>query len=335
MSSNLVNKILTYAAVIGILSALVFVIFKQNEITKRQQEISASIVQQKTLLDNIERSGGGYATTADVEKFIKESGVDLKVIKEDLKKLGAVVNSSNVVVVNSNKGRTSEKNLDPSSTGPANPDSSKLPDSLTCPMCDQFGYLSKQQNLQITEKFDNVEVPFATVGFSAWLPKPFSLNVPQRTYKIVTVIGIDENNRSYYYNKVVLGVDGKDYAVKIDKAETKQVAPTAKMSWWNPHLFLNVGGGYAFPVSGNVNAGVSLGISSYGKFKTTPDLSLFQVGVGYDVASKRPQVSLAPINVNVGNLLKSRLISNTYVGPAVSLNTIGTISVGAQLSIGF
>ena len=141
--------------------------------------------------------------------------------------------------------------------------------------------------------------------------------------------------KSYYYNKFSVSVDGKDYDIKIATAETKQEVPAASMHWWNPHLFLNAGGAYNLNENkGNVNLGLSLGVMSYGRYRSTPDLSILQVGGGFDFVTKRPQVTLAPINVNVGNLFKSKLISNTYVGPTIQLNTGADWSLGLGISLG-
>jgi len=333
--SNVINKILIYVGGIAVLLAFGFVIFKQNQITQQQQQISASIIEQKTLLDNIVRGKGSYATSEEVEKFLKSHGFNTQYIKDDLKKLDAKVNSGSVVVVNSGTGNVPKTDIPSSSQGPE--ENKPTQDQLKCPMCDPFGYLARQQNLDLVEKFDNTNVPFGQIGFSSWKEKPWSLNVFQRQYKVLTVVGVDENERSYYYNKFSLTVDGKEYDLKIATSENKQVSPSASMHWFNPHLFIGAGAGYNFSnTSANANASLSLGISSYGRFKTTPDLSLFQLGIGYDAATKRPQVSIAPINVNIGNLIGTRLISNTYIGPAFNVNIPnGNMSATMQLSIGF
>jgi maltose-binding protein MalE len=89
---------------IGIISALgisSFIIYKQMEISNRQKDIETNIVKQKDLQDSITRSMNEYATRKDIEKFIKDNGVNLQVIQDDLDKLRAEVIAVNDFDVNS------------------------------------------------------------------------------------------------------------------------------------------------------------------------------------------------------------------------------------------
>lgn len=343
--TNILNKVLIYVAGLAVLAAIVFIIFRQNEIQEKQAAIETSIVEQKNLMDQIQRSGGVYATKEDIEAFLKNAGFNTKNIKKDLKDLGAKINSGNVVVVDS-KGHK-ETDVPSSSEGPENPDIGLLTQKLelSCgtdktnkfdmSLCDPFGYIARQQNLDLSEKFGNTDVPIGQVGFSAWKEKPWSVDIRPRQYKVVTVVGLDQDQRSYYYNRFTVDVDGKEYPVQITSSQTRQEVPSASFHWWNPHLFLNAGGGYNLNENkGNVNLGLSLGVMSYGRYRNSPALSILQVGGGFDFVTKRPQITLAPVNVNLGNLFNTKLISNTYVGPTVQLNTGADWSVGLGLSLG-
>lgn len=327
---SLSSKILIFLGFIIFIGTAGFIVFKLNEISNRQKAIETQVVAQKELVDNIMRSQNKYATKEDVENFAKDNNVNLKAIKDDLDNLHAELNAVNVVTFHS--GGQVSTNVPSTSTGPVNPN----PINPNNP--DPFGYMKKEQKLSLNENFANVQIPFGEVGFSAWQEKPWSINIKPREYKVVNVIGTDDNQRSYVYNKVSIKVDNKDYDVKITSAETKQEFPEAKFSFWNPRLFLTAGGGINLtqaPIQGSATAGVTLGIMSYGKYKTNPTVSVLQVGVGYETGTQRPAVIVNPVNFNIGGLLPNGLANNTYVGPSLQVDTAGNIIAGGALSIGF
>jgi hypothetical protein len=319
---SLLTKILIFLGAIIVILGLGFIIYKQNEISNRQQAIETQIVQQKELAGNIMRSQNGYATKDDIEKFIKDSGVNLRAIQDDLNKLHASISAANTIVVTSS-GQVMG-NLSSSSTGAVNP----TPTSI-----DTYGYLKNAQILNLHEDFSGTPVPIGQVGFSAWQPSPWNINVLPRQYKVTNVIGTDDNQRTYVYNKFVVTVDNKDYEVKIAKAETKQEYPTAKWSWWNPRLFIGADGGInANKVKGEFAPSINLGIMSYGQYKTSPDFSVLQVGVGIGVVSQKPQFILTPGAYNIGKHIP--LMNNTYIAPSLQVGIDGSISIMAGLRVG-
>jgi len=319
---SLSTKILIALGVILVILGLGFIIYKQNEISTRQQAIETQIIRQKELADNIMRSQSGYATKDDIEKFIKDNGVNLKAIQDDLNKLHASISAANTVVVMSS-GQTAG-NLPSSSTGVVNP---------TPTTVDTYGYLKNAQLLNLHEDFSGTPVPIGQVGFSAWQQNPWNINISPRAYKVTNVIGTDDNQRTYVYNKFIVTVDNKDYEVKIAKAETKQEYPTAKWSWWNPRLFIGADGGITVSkVKGEFTPSLNLGIMSYGQYKTSPDFSVLQVGVGIGVVSQRPQFILTPAAYNIGKHIP--LMNNTYIAPSVQVGTDGSVSIMAGLRVG-
>lgn len=327
---TLLNKILIFAGITVLLGLFGFTIYKLNEISNRQIAIETKIVAQKELVDGIMRSQNQYATKDDIDKFIKDNGVNLKAIKDDLDNLHAEISSVNVILVNSQGQHgthipsTGGGGINPNPINPNNPD--------------PFGYMKKEQVLALNEKFADMNVPIGKVGFSAWQEKPWSFSILPRQYKVVNVVGTDENQRNYFYNKFTVNVDNKDYDIKITTAETKQEFPEAKFSFWSPRLFLTAGGGINLtqaPIQGSANAGVTLGIMSYGQFKTNPAISILQVGIGYQTGTQRPAAILNPVNFNIGGLLPKGLANNTYIGPSLQLDTAGTIVTGGNLSLGF
>ncbi len=322
---SLSTKILIWLGAVVLVGALGFIIYKQVEISKRQEAIEQNIVAQKQLVDGIVRSQATWATRDDVERFIKDNNVNLKAIKEDLDKLNAEVTSINVAIATS-KGQSGTHI--PTKPGPIvnpNPIDPKNPDP--------YGYMKQQQTLALNEDFGTVKVPIGSVGFSAWQEKPWNYDIKGREYKVATVVGTDDNQRQYFYNKFTVKVDNKEYDVPITTATTQQVYPEAKFSWFNPRLYLGADGAVGLnPVRGEFSPNINLQVMSYGRYKNQPDWSLLQVGVGYGVVSERPQITVTPAAYNIGKPIP--LINNTYVGPSISVGTDGNVSVGGGIRVG-
>jgi hypothetical protein len=290
---TLSTKILIWLGGVLLVGALGFIIFKQIENSNRQLAIESHLVEQKQLIDGIVRSQSQWTTKEDLSKFITDSGVNLKAIKADLDKLHAEVNAVNVITAASQGQQVT--NIPTTHPGPVNPNpvDPKNPDP--------FGYMQRQQNLDLNENFASLKVPLGTVGFSAWQEKPWSIDIKAREYKVASVVGTDEDQRMYFYNKFTVSVDNKDYEIPIKTATTKQEYPEAKFSWLNPRLYLGVEGSVGLnPVQGEFTPSANIQIMSYGKYKKQPDFSILQVGAGYGVISKRPQVLVMPVSYNIG-----------------------------------
>lgn len=321
--------------ILTIFCLLGLIVFNQIQTTKRQIAIETQIVKQKELLDGIVRSQSEYTTKKDLEQFIKDNNINLKAIKEDLAKVKGDVAAINIVLIGSigQKGT----NIPSTGTGPKNPDpipEPKCPDGSECPNFDPFGYLKYQQNLALNEDFGTIKVPIGSVGFSAWKEKPWDIDIKSREYNIASVVGKDENQRSYFYNKVTVNVDGVSHELPIKSATTKEEYPAPKWSLWNPRLFIGVDGGVGVnPVEGKFTPSVSLGIMSYGQYKNQPDFSVLQVGAGFDAISKTPQLVVSPGAYNVGKHIP--FMNNLYVGPSVHVGADANVSVmlGARVGL--
>lgn len=331
---SILNKVLIGIGALLLLCALGFIIYKQNEISTRQQTIETSMVKQKELVDGTMRSQNEYATKADIDKMITDNGVSLKAIQDDLKTLHAEITAANTISVVSTGQKVG--NLPSSHVGPANP-------NPTTNIVDTYGYFSKAQLLDLHENFEGTQVPIGQVGFSAWQQSPWNISILPRDYKVTNVIGTDENNRTYVYNKVVVNAGGKDYNVKITSAETKQEFPDAKWNFWNPKLFLGADGGVSIqttpplPGSGSIVSGqfvpsLSFGFISYGRYKPNPIFSVAQIGLGVGVVDRKPELVVTPIAYNLGQKLP--FISNTYIGPSVTVGTSGAIGILVGMRIG-
>jgi Tfp pilus assembly protein PilE len=327
MSPTLIKFLVAVGGVL-LIGTLAFVIYNQIQLRNQQTAIQTQLVEQRQLVDGIVRSQNQYATKADVEKFAKDNGINLGAIKDDLEKLHAEVTAVNVAVTHSNGQHGN--NLPNGPPGPVNPNpvDPKNPDP--------YGYMKAQQSFALDEDFGTVKIPFGKVGFSAWQEKPWSVDVNSREYKLSTVVGTDENQRQYFYNKFSIATNGKTYDVPITTATTKQEYPTAKWSWWNPRLLMGLDGGVNITqVKGEFTPHIGIGIMSYGQYKTTPDFSILEVGIGYGTINKTAQVVITPVAYNIGKNLFSPLMNNTYIAPSLSIGTDGSLGVGAGLRVGF
>lgn len=335
---SLSTKILIWLGCILTFGMLTFIVVKQIENSNRQQAIEKQNVEQKQLIDNIIRSRNEYATAKDIEIFMRDNNINIDAVKKDLSLLKADLQSVSVAIFSS-KGQKSD-NLPTTSIGSKNPDPNipiKCSNGEVCPNIDKYGYFTAQQNFDLFEDFNGKKIPIGTVGFSSWKDKPWFIDLKGRSYKIITVSGKDESQRDYFYNKVSIDVDGQSYDVKIDSSQTKQEFPEEKFSWFNPHLFLTSGGGISvnkMPVDAGANVGLTLGIMSYGQFKTHPKISILQVGVGAELTDKNLAIIVNPININMKGFLPENLVDNTYIGPSLVIDTKSNIFAGLNLSIG-
>jgi hypothetical protein len=330
------NKIILFLGMILTLGLICFVVYTQHQLSLRQNAIQNEQVTQHQLIDNIVRSQTSWATKQDMDNLLIVNGINtqaLKAIQDDMDSLKATLITANVVQFNSQgqviKGQPS------SGTGPTNPNPPVTPPS-GCPNCDPFGFMKAEQDFQLNEDFGNIKVPFGTIGFSAWQQNPWSVNIQPRQYTVNNIIGTDENHRNYIYNEVNIKEGDKIYKIPITSSTTKQVFPTAKFSFWNPRLLLGVDVGTNLNhVKNDFTPNVSLGIMSYGQYKTTPDFSVLEVGVGWQIVNQKPAVIVTPVSYNIGRNLFSPLMNNTYLGPSVSVATDGSWNVSLGLKVGF
>jgi len=330
---SLSTKILIWIGVLVTAGALTFIIYNQVNISKQQAAIQQQVIQQKALVDGLVQSANQYTTKSDLQAFIQQNTGDLKAIQDNLASLGAQLTAANVVTADSNGQKST--NIASTSTGGSTNPNPTIPvvetcpngGTVTCPSTDPFGYDHTQQNFALDEDFSTIKVPVGTVSFSAWQQNPWSVNVAPREYKVTNVVGTDENQRIYVDNKFTITENGKTYNVPIKTDQTKQVYPSPKFYWWNPQLVAGIDGGMSltrFPqVQGEVAPSLNLGIMSWGKYKTQPDLSVLQVGAAYETVSKRAGLVITPVALNLGTILP--VVHNTYVAPSIHINTDGTV----------
>jgi hypothetical protein len=336
MSPTLI-KILVGIGTVLTIGILALIVYNQEKIKSQQLAIQSQVVAQQQLVDGLVRSQSQYATKDDISAFAKANDINLKAIQDNLDKLSAQVASINVITADSN-GQNGTS-IPSTNTGPSNPNPTPTPtckDGTPCPNADPFGYLAKQQNLDLNEDFASIKVPIGTVGFSAWQDKPWDIHIAPREYQVDTVVGTDENQRQYFYNKFTVKAGDKTYDIPIKTATTKQEYPSPKFSFWNPRLLMGLDGGVNITnVKGEFTPSIGVGIMSYGQYKTTPDFSILEVSAGYGTINKTGQLVITPVAYNIGKNLFSPLMNNTYIGPSLSVGTDGSIGAGAGVRVGF
>lgn len=310
-------------------------IYKEHEHSVQMQAISTQITAQQQLADNITRSLSTYATKDDMTQFAKDANVNLDVIQKNLSTLNSTLSAMNQSTVNSigQKGN----NIPSTSTTPTPAPTN----GSTNTGADPYNYQKNIQNLALNETFtDKTAVPIGDVSFDASQQKPWSVNILPREYQSVTTLGTDENEKISAYNNFSINVGGKNYPITITNSKLIQQFPPAKFSWFNPRLFLTTGGGVDIghlpAVGGSFNVGGTLQIMSYGKSKKNPDISVLQVGAGYQSNKNEFTAIINPVSFNIGSIIPTGgLINNTYVGPSLQVTGSGSVYVGANVSLGF
>jgi hypothetical protein len=333
-------KILIFAGVILVLGGMGLIIYNQFNISKQQQAIQDQVIQQKTLVDGLVQSANKYTTKDDLNNFITQNAGDLKAIQNNLSSLGATIKAANVVSANS-QGQVATNQPSTSTTPTGVKPTTTVVDcpnggTVDCPNVDLFGYEANVQTLALNEDFSTIKVPIGRVSFNASQPAPWGIDIKPRQYSATSIIGTDENQRLYVDNKFSVKVDDKTYTIPITTAQTQQVYPTPKFSFFNPRLLLGVDGGISLShIQGEFAPNVSLGIMSLGQYKTNPDWSFLEVGAAYETVNKKAAVIITPAAYNIGKNLLSPLMNNTYLAPSLMIGLDGSFVVGGGIRVGF
>jgi hypothetical protein len=336
---TLLSKILLIISGIVVMGLLGFVVYQQHEMKTMQAQITASVVAQQTLLDNITRSSSQYATQQSLDSLAASVGVSLATIQQNVSSLNATISGLNNVVVSSG-GQTStnvpSSGTTPNPAPPATPTVSCNGQQIPCPNADPYNYQKAAQTMQLNETFGTNQVPIGSTTFSAWQQNPWAVNIDPRTYDVSNTIATDASGKNYLYNQFTITTAGKTYTLPIKSAQYVQQYPAPSFSFWNPRLFMSMSGLVSSkPFKPDFAPGIGVGIMSYGASKVVPDLSILQVGMGYAVETKTPTVSLNPISYNIGKLIPGHVVDSTYIGPSIQLGTNGDFYAGAALSVGF
>lgn len=330
------------AAVVGgvilLLCILIFIIKQQRDALERLQYAEQSVVEMKKLRDDIVRAQASYATRKDVERIIKDSGVDLGTIEDDLKKLDAEVKGVSTVLT----GTPGFHGTNLASTGesarsdPTRPQTVECPDGTVaeCPSQDKYGYLSATQYLRLDEPFENKKkVPWGKVGFSAWREKPWDLEIYPRKYRVVNVLSMNDEGRHFVHSKFFVESNGEEEAVPITESKFVEVLPESAFRF-SPRLYMSVDAGVKAnpPLQGELVPNLQMALFSYGKTKVDPDWTFLGIGIGYEAVVDGIGFVISPVNYNVAHHMP--FVENLYFGPSVGFDPGGNVFLMLGLRVG-
>ena len=337
----MLNKILLAALGALLVFVAIFVIYKERQIAQMQTQMQQSVVSMQQLQDNIIRSQSQLVSKQDLTDFANQNQINLNAIETNLSSMQATLTGINAINVNStgqDNNNVPSTNTTPNTTPVPVPTVTCNGQQIPCPNDDPFGYQANEQNLSLNEPFGATQVPIGQVGFVASQKAPWDLDIYPRKYTVVNVLGTATDGSHYVYNKFTINSNGKDYPVDITNAQYKEELPAPSFSWWNPRLFMGVSASVdasSVPLHGEISPELNVGLMSYGKTKTNPDISVLQAGVGYGAVSHTATLNLNPVNFNLGSFMNTTLVNNTYIGPSIQMNTHGDIFGGGVISVGF
>jgi hypothetical protein len=322
------TKTITIGGVVLAMSVMGYIIKIQHDTVERLKFIETSVVESKNIGNGIVREQASYVTKKDLENMIKDQGMDLSAIKKDLSVLGASVNGISTVKVITQGYEANH--LPSSNVTPRPPETNTNAANVNQ---DPYKYQTSTQWLSLNEPIDKENIPFGKVGFSAWEDKPWSVQVSPRTYSSTTVLGKNEEGRSYAYTKFEIEVDGKKYTIPITEAKIAEEYPTPSFRF-SPRLYLGVDFGAVAnpPMHFELMPNLGLSFFSYGQTKINPDWTFLTLGLGYETQTKGIALSLSPIDYNIAKHFP--FVENLYLGPSVSLDPKGNVVLYIVIRVG-
>lgn len=331
------NKILiTIIAIISII-AVSIIAYQSYIFNKQTIQIQNSMLEMQKLKDEVVRSQSQYVNKEGFDKFVEQNKINLEEISKDLKALGGQISAINVVVANSSgqvvNGAPSTNVIPVPNPTPTTP-CSNSPDCVL----DKYHYFTTIQSLNIFEDFAGLKVPTGKVEFNAGTPdnKPWNFQIFPREYKIDNTIAHLEDGRTAVYNALTIKSNDGEYSIPISSSKTVQQFPANSFSFWNPILALGISAGVGVSsenIRQEVTPAFGAHIMSYGKTKINPDLKVLGLSVGYNIVQKSPALELSPIQLNIGNTLSTKLLSNTYIGPTIGADTSKSVQFGVGIGV--
>lgn len=338
-------KVIILIVVLVIIGALLFWIQKQKDELAELKAKNGELVGQLELKDGTTRSMSSYASKEDIERLVKESGIDYNLVKKDLKKLDSDLQGVQRLVVRSQGYQGS--NIDSSSSEPGKntdgtdvkPPVAECEDGSVVECPDDFGYLTKRQVLELKEPFGETRVPFGEVGFSAWKTSPWDMHIYPREYSVTTIVSKNDAGKTNMHSKVTITSNGEDFVVPIENSNYIEKHPEAKFRF-NPRLYFGVDFGLTpYNVTSTtpnsvaeVIPGAQVFFFSHGRTKLDTNWALLGLGAGYATQNRALGITFTPAQYNIGKPIP--LIENLFMGPTVSLDTKGNLGILLGLKVG-
>jgi hypothetical protein len=339
-SDNKLSSIISFILVILVVLAIIAGYYVYKTLSEENTQLKNEVTQFKKLTESLVRSSTKWATKDDLKNDLKDflTKEDLSALESDIKEIGsrlAAVGRTVGVI-----GRKVSKLEASDSEGPENPNPETCDDGR---LVDTHGYTKKPQIKLLT---DTNLAPLAKIQFNAAKKKPWSYEVYQRQYKLITAVSKKESGQLVFHHNLEYSVPNeseKTYKVNLVESKYKQVPSSSKMFWLNPKLDVNfiVGGNVYGFASGPgrpdniLSMGLDLGLSlsSYGETKADSWFRLFRFSLGYDIERRAGHFGLAPIAFNLGKPLP--LLTNLYLSPQIGLDTAGGLTVGMGTGVQF
>ena len=314
-------KDLVYIVVIGVLCFLGYRIYSDLKADIQQSHVAYSQIS-----ETLARAENQMVTKAELEAFAKETGVDLRAIKKDLKGLDADLSAIGQTVA-SIEGQV-EENQGSDDVIEHNP--GDQPEN--CELCDVHGYTAATQVKDISLG----EMPHAQVQFDASKNKPWTIQSDDVDVEVTTVLGeSDKEDVTIFYHTVSMfnksrpELAGKEYKLKITSSKFVQTLDTSKeFYWWAPHLDLSSDNLFILDSGGDdfYRFGGSIGFSvmGFGRNKSDLDWKFIRLGVGIN-SNESAYVSLEPVKYNIGKFIP--LISDLWIGAGILWDSNWGISI--------
>lgn len=320
------------AALVALIAALIGVIAWQrsrlSDAEARVRELSS--VGQVSLPDGTVRAAEIQTAPGGADEFASHLGVDLSQIRNDAAALGASVNSLVASTVRT-YGKTQAGLA--SSASEARPAASAAAPSEAPPGVDRWKYTESRQVLTLTEPAPGGEVPWGTVGFSAWQQAPWDIQVLPRSYKSYTVGAIGSDGKRHAYTQFEIEVDGRTYKLPVANAQYVEDEPPSSFRWrLTPMLGIGIGPFVHAAEGVAVLPGLQFALASYGQPGTFATWVFAVPGVAYEPRLGGLALTLVPAYFNIGKPLP--LLENLYVGPDVAVQFGGGVSVGVSAGVG-
>lgn len=329
---------LVAGAFLIIFAALAGTFWYLQQLRADNAKLASELVEQKKLTNTLIRASTKWSTKADLEKSLANllTSDDLDALKKDIKGLG-----SKLTAVGHTVGSLGRKVAKLEKSDRQGPTSNPV---VTCNdgrLVDVHGYTKRPQ---IKELKDLNDAPLADVTFNAAKDKPWSYEVHERRFHLVTAVSKKDSGQMAFHHTLKYEVPGKSektFPITLSSSEFLQVPQSKKFWWWNPKLDVNVFAGgrpWQFATGpgkpGNIlSFGADLGFSfsSYGETKVDSLWRFFRFGVGYNSERQAAHLSFAPAAFNLGAPLP--LLTNLYLTPQVAVDTAGGLTI--NMGLGF
>lgn len=286
----------------------------------------------KSELDSLRLQIGPSHTALDSGVLTPISSVD----KGDIKNAASDGGMNDAISHGESEGKTASSYTSGTSKTPGSfktglPSDSSVPHSPGLPKDTPLGSHSDGQdncsssftfNKKITETLNGpLEAPLGVISFTTNSKTPWSVSIFPREYKCEILDMTDKEGNFNRYLKMTLNSEGKEYELKITKAQTLTSHLSNEWSW-NPRLGSSFFAGYGFGTRDFQYGGtIGLNLVSYGTNIENPDYYFLSLNLGYDINRSELNFIFYPGMINIRHFVP--WTKSTYITIGSSFNTSG------------